>query len=180
MHKLIKTFYAYNSWATGELIEAMQQLSPDKYTSVEASGRGSIHDTFAHYVNVQRGWFSWFDESLPMEEAYGLVGTADDLDTLEQAKQRWHTVDKQTRACIENLNDEQLQEVWSWDLPSGDTAGLPLWQLIIHVANHQTHTRAQIVAAVRRTGRDPGVYEFLAYAMQQVQLDSRRQSYAPP
>lgn len=167
MYDVIKTFYAYNTWATGQLIEAMKGLSPDEYTTVEASGRGSIHDTFAHYVNVQRGWFSWFDGSLPIEEAYALAGKAEALDTLEQAEERWYATDEQTRQCIDSLDDEQLGEVWSWDLPNGNTAGLPLWQLVLHIANHQTHTRAQIVAAIRRAGHDPGVYEFLAYAMAQ-------------
>ena len=45
------------------------------------------------------------------------------------------------------------------------TLSQPLGELMLHVANHGTHTRAQIAAAVRRLGKDPGVLEYLKFAM---------------
>lgn len=166
MHELIQTLFAYHSWATARLVEAMRELSPEEYRTLEASGHGSVHDTFVHYVNVPWGWFSWFDGSLPVEEAYALPATAEDPGSLEEAVERWRRVDEQARSCLDDLDDEALAEVWTWELPNGEDVGLPLWQLVTQVANHQTHTRAQIVAAIRRAGHDPGVYEFLAFAME--------------
>lgn len=169
MYDVIQTFYDYNTWATEQLIEAMKTLSPEEYTTVEASGHGPIRDTFAHFLSVQWRWFSWFDGSLPPAEATAQTVSAEEVATVDQAEARWHAIDEQTRQCIENLDDEQLGEAWSWELPNGSTAGLPLWQLILHAANHQTHTRAQIVAAIRRAGHDPGVYEFLFYTLTQAE-----------
>lgn len=168
MYDVIKTFYDYNTWATGQLIEAMKALSPEEYATVEASGHGPIRDTFAHFLSVQWGWFSWFDGSLPSAEAIARAVSAEEIDTVEQAEARWHAIDEQTRTCIDRLDDEKLRDVWSWELP-WSTGALPLSQLIFHVANHQTHTRSQIVAAIRRAGHDPGVYEFLFYTLAQAE-----------
>lgn len=148
----------------------MKALSPEEYATVEASGHGAIRDTFAHFLSVQWGWFSWFDGSLPPTEAIARTVSADEVDTVEQAEERWRVIDERTRTCVDRLNDEALQDVWSWELP-WSTGALPLWQLILHVANHQTHTRAQIVAAIRRAGHEPGVYEFLLYNMTQAEAE---------
>jgi uncharacterized damage-inducible protein DinB len=45
------------------------------------------------------------------------------------------------------------------------TLSQPLGEMMLHVANHGTHTRAQIAAAVRRLGKEPGVLEYLKFAM---------------
>jgi uncharacterized damage-inducible protein DinB len=45
-----------------------------------------------------------------------------------------------------------------------------LGELIMHVANHGTHTRAQIVAAIRRAGYNPGNYELLRFLMEHKQV----------
>ncbi len=38
-------------------------------------------------------------------------------------------------------------------------------KLRLHTANHGTHTRAQVVAAIRRAGYNPGNIEMLRYVM---------------
>lgn len=162
----IKTFYAYNTWATEQLIAAMKGLSSEEYGTVEASGHGSIQNTFAHFLSVQWKWFSWFDGSLPVDEAIALSVSADEIDTVEQAEERWRTIDEQTRSCVDDLDTEQLRDLWSFEFP-WSKGSLPLWQLTLHIANHQTHTRSQIVAAIRRAGHDPGIYEFLHYVLSQ-------------
>ena len=39
-------------------------------------------------------------------------------------------------------------------------------EMLLHVANHGTHTRAQIVAVIRRAGHNPGSYELLHYLLE--------------
>jgi len=168
MLKMIKMFYAYNSWATSQLINSLDQLSAEQLTAPGCSGHGSIHETLAHCLGTQWGWFSWFDKSLTAQESITLRISAQEIDTPEKLKQKWQSIDEQTNNCLEKLTEAGVNEIWSASFPNGYRMALSLWQLLLHVANHGTHTRAQIVAAVRRFGYEPGIYEFFRFALSQI------------
>jgi len=50
-------------------------------------------------------------------------------------------------------------------MPDGSTGALPHGPMIFHVANHGTHTRAQIVSALRRLGHAPGSYDYVWWVL---------------
>jgi len=164
---MIKMFYAYNSWATSQLIKSMEQLREEEVSEPGCSGNGSIRETMAHLLSTQWGWFSWFDKSRSAQESIALRLTVKDITGEEKLSQKWEEIGQQTNACVEKLTETDVNEIWSASLPNGFTMSLPLWQLLLHVANHGTHTRAQIIAAIRRFGYDPGSYEFFRYALSQ-------------
>ena len=165
--EMIRRFYAYNSWATGHLIKSIKKLREEEVTAPGCSGNGSIRETMAHLLSTQWGWFCWFDKSKSAQESISLRITAKDITGEGNLSQRWDEIDRQTNACLEKLSEAEVNEIWSTSLPNGFTMSLPLWQLLMHVANHGTHTRAQVVAAIRRFGYVPGSYEFFRYALSQ-------------
>ena len=163
--EMIKLFYDYNSWATGQLIKSLKQLDESEIAAPGCSGNGSIRETVAHLLSAQRGWFSWFDNSKTVQESINLRISAADIKGQEKLSEKWHEIEQQTNKCLYKLTEAEVNENWSASLPSGFEMTLPLWQLLLHVANHGTHTRAQIIAAIRRFGYDPGSYEFFRYAL---------------
>jgi uncharacterized damage-inducible protein DinB len=105
---------------------------------------------------------------LTAQESITLRISAQEIDTPEKLKQKWQSIDEQTNNCLEKLTEAGVNEIWSASFPNGYRMALSLWQLLLHVANHGTHTRAQIVAAVRRFGYEPGIYEFFRFALSQI------------
>ncbi len=166
MLEMIKNFYAYNAWAMEILLKSLEQVTEEEYTALGCSGHGSIRDTLAHLMGTQWGWFSWFDGSQSAVESIALHITGEEIDTPEKAAEKWKAVHVQTNACLGILTEDNIRKEWSATLPNGFTMSLPLWQLLLHVANHGTHTRAQIIAAVRRLGHNPGIYELFRYALE--------------
>jgi uncharacterized damage-inducible protein DinB len=164
MLETIKTFYVYNSWAMEQLLKPLGTLTEAEFTAPDCSGHGSIRQTLAHLIITQWGWFSWFDKSMQPEEVTKLELTGEQINTNEKLREKWNAVDKQTRDCVEKQTEESLKEIWSTTLPSGYSLSMPFWKLLMHVANHGTHTRAQIVAAIRRLGHEPGNLDFLRFA----------------
>lgn len=163
--QLIKKMYAYNSWATNQLIESLEQLSEEEITAAGCSGNGSIRETMAHLLTTQWGWFSWFDKSKSTQESIALKITAGEIEEAGTLSQKWAEIEQQTNACLKQLSEVDVNENWSASFPDGFSMTLPLWQLLLHVANHGTHTRAQVIAAIRKFGYDPGSYEFFKYAL---------------
>ncbi len=102
---------------------------------------------------------------MTVERAYAVKIKPEDVFTVASAHTRWESIDRQTRNFIDRLTDEDLIKVWSFNLPNGHGVSLPLWKMVLHMANHGTHTRAQIVAAIRRAGINPGNYEMINYVL---------------
>ena len=165
MFELIKTYFAYNSWATARLLDALEQLTPEQYTKPDCSGHGSMRDTLAHLMTSQWGWLSWFDGSLTVSQSYLLKVTGEAIDTAGKARERWLPIDTQTIEYINSLSDEKLRDIWTWTLPNGRSDSLPLWRLLMQVANHGTHVRAQIIACIRRAGHEPPNIDFLKFSL---------------
>lgn len=165
MLDLMQSFYAYNSWATAQLLDSLEKLSPEELTAPDCSGHGSIRDTLAHLMTTQWGWLSWFDGSLDVNQAYALKVPSESIDTVAKARDRWKSIDKQATDFVDTLSEEKLSDIWSWSLATGHSDSLPLSRLLLHLANHGTHTRAQILAGIRRAGHEPPNIDFLNYSL---------------
>lgn len=165
MLELIQTHYAYNTWATDRVLQSLEALTPEEYATVEASGHGSIRDTLAHLISTEWGWFSWFDGSKPMSVAYRLRFGGEEIPTPAKARERWAPVREQVERTIAAQTEASVAESWGFTLPNGFAASLPLWKMLLHVANHSTHTRAQIVAAIRRAGHAPQNVDLINYLL---------------
>lgn len=163
MKAVVHELYRYNDWATRRVVAAMRQLTVEEYGAAGCSGHGSIRDTFAHLLETQRGWFSWFDGTLDVAEAIHVKIDPERIASFDDAERVAREVEEQVARCVVSLDDDALARVWTWDLPDGHKGALPLWKMIVHVANHSTHTRAQIVAAMGKLGKSPGNIDFIFY-----------------
>jgi uncharacterized damage-inducible protein DinB len=165
MIEIIKTFYSYNSWATNQLMQSLNQLSAEQYDASRCSAHGSIRDTLAHLLSTQWGWISWFDGSMSVAEAVTYKIKNEEIEHPADAKNRWVSIDSKTNGFVESLTEEILNADKPFTLPNGFESAMPLWKMMLHVANHGTHTRAQIVAAIRRAGVTPANCEMIYYLM---------------
>ena len=129
----------------------------------ESAGRGSIRDTLVHMVSTQRGWLAWWDGSLPPEQAYGRHLDPAEFPDVASVQAAWAIVDGDTRALLDRLDDAALARVFENRLPNGATFRLPLWQMMLHVANHGTQHRAEVAAMLTAAGHSPGDLDLLDY-----------------
>jgi len=164
MLEIIKTYYTYNSWATDRVLAACEQLSLEEYNAPGCSGNGSAGETLSHLIVTQQGWVAWFDKSLEMKEAFKLILT-EKVSTLDEARARWDSVNAATNRFVETLTDDALKEIRHFTRSNGKEESHPLWKLMMHTANHGTHTRGQIAASIRRAGNDPGNIDMLNYVL---------------
>lgn len=165
MYETLQLMYHYNSWAMSQLLQVLSKVTPADYDAPGCSGNGSIRQTLAHLLTTQLGWFSWFDKSMTIQQSLSVRISPEEIASVAVASARWREIDEKTKKCIESLSEEKARAVWPVNLPSGRSFSLPLWKMMLHVANHGTHTRAQIVAAVRRLGVDPGSYDMVNYLL---------------
>jgi len=164
MLELIKTYYAYNSWATDSTFASCEQLSLEEYNAPGCSGNGSVGGTLSHLILVQQGWLAWFEGTTDLRDAVKIMDSAP-FATLGEARARWTSIDEETNRFINTLTDASVEEIRSFTRMSGKKEAHPFWKLLMHEANHGTHTRGQIIASIRRFGHEPANLDFLNYVM---------------
>lgn len=159
----VRASYAYGSWANERVFDAAEHLTPEQLLAPGSAGRGSIRDTLVHLVFAHKGWLVWWDGSLSAAEAYGRRPDLDAFPSVAAVREAWAAVDASTQAFLANLTDQTLAGVFENTMPNGMVFRLPLWQMMLHVANHGTQHRSEVAAMLTAAGHSPGDLDMLGY-----------------
>ena len=153
-------FYEYHFTENRKLWERyVTQLSPEQFTQTVGYSHGSVRDQIVHLINVDDVWFSELRGVEPSE-----LPSPAHFDERKFIRSHWDNVEQMMRAYLAELRDEVL-----FDQPikePEEDKDLIVWQVLLHVANHGTDHRAQLLRllndlGVKTTSQD---YIFYAYA----------------
>jgi len=138
----IITLFDYNFWAFDRVWECITQISNEQFLKEIDYSTGSIRNLVVHIMSANRNWMSRLQgPELPPRLVF------EDFDSLSKARAKWDELRKELRDYLDCLTEEQLEETVNWELPA---RGLKLsnlrWEILLHVANHATDHRAQILA----------------------------------
>ena len=138
----IMTIFNYNFWAFERVWECISQISDEQFVQEIDYSTGSIRNLVVHIMSANRNWMSRLQGTeMPPRLVF------EDFDSLSKTKAKWDELRKELRDYLDCLTKEQLEESVNWELPA---RGLKLsnlrWEILLHVANHATDHRAQILA----------------------------------
>ena len=159
----LRTFYGYNRWATERLLDTATQLTAEQLDAPAGGEQRSVHETLLHLMTTQKGWLSWWDGSLPADEAYGLRLDPAQYPDVAAIRELWDALEQQTQAFLARLDDELLQRVYSSQLPDGSEWQMVLWKMMLHIANHGTQHRSEAAALLTGFGHSPGDLDMIFY-----------------
>ncbi len=137
----IKQAYDYTYWANRRYFAVAEKLSRAQFQQGHGHSWGDVHGTLVHMMSSEWVWMQRWHGASPR-------GHLDkgDFPTLAALKKRWGQVEAEMRAFIEAQTDESLQSVITYSNFSGETFRVPLWQMLAHVVNHETHHRGELAA----------------------------------
>jgi uncharacterized damage-inducible protein DinB len=154
----------YNRWMNEKLYALAATLSDDARKRDSGAFFKSIHGTFNHLLLADRVWLSRFTGVAAPEGfmAPGIRALDQELyaDFDELRRERART-DDELSAWIATLTDDRLAGNLVF-MRRGQKQESPLWWVVAHVFNHQTHHRGQITTLLMQQGHDPGVTDFVA------------------
>lgn len=159
----MRELYGYNHWATERVLDAAAGLTPEQWLAPGTAGRGSVRDTLVHLVSAQMRWLAWWDGSHSPEEAYRIVLDPTDYPDLATVRAVWTESDQAIRAFVDGLSDVDANRDITTTLRDGRVFRLPLWQMMLHVANHGTQHRSEVAAMLTGFGHSPGDLDSLVY-----------------
>jgi uncharacterized damage-inducible protein DinB len=160
IHSLIITLYDYTIWANGRLLAKIAPLTDAQRTQVFSQGYKSIFDTLIHTLAAETLWFARWRGASPR----AILSRAD-VPTLADAQARWEALIGERRAFLSRLSETQLAQLAQWTSTRGEPYALPLWQIILHCANHSMQHRAELAAMLTDLGQSAGDVDFVFFAM---------------
>jgi uncharacterized damage-inducible protein DinB len=169
---VIRQLYDYNCWARGRQLEACRALTPEQFTRSFGSGWSSIRDVLAHLVDTEAYYLHrWRGHS--REQIVATMGFSRSVErarlwpaqfpTLSRVERHWQNLECEVRNYFEKLEQNDLSETVTYIDSGGRHWPYPLWQLILHLANHQTYHRGQVSALLRQLGVVPPATDLLDF-----------------
>ncbi len=153
----IRTHLEYTAWASQRLLDAASALTPEELTRDFQTSDHSVLGTLAHLFASDRVWL-WRVQGDPRNTFL----EPEDLD-LARLREAWPAVLRAWREWAAKLTDERALAELSYRDRAGNPYRQPIWQIILHVVNHDTHHRGMVVGFIRSMGHKPPAVDLIQF-----------------
>ena len=155
-------FYNYHFAENRKIWDSyIAQLSPEQFTQHIDYSYGSVRDQIVHLMRADEIWFSELrgvEPSEPFPPA--------DFDDRNVIRAYWDSVEQSMRAYLAELRNDML-----FDKPieePEEDKDLIVWQVLLHVANHGTDHRAQLLRVLNDLGVKTTSQDYIFYVYDHV------------
>jgi uncharacterized damage-inducible protein DinB len=150
-------FYAYHFAENRKIWDNyITFLSDEQFTQHVGYSHGSIRDQIVHLMSVDEVWFSELRGVEPSE----LLPPAHS-DDRKIIRAHWDSVEQRMRDYLAELRDDML-----FDKPieePEEDKDLIVWQVLLHVVNHGTDHRAQLLRLLNDLGVKTTSQDYIFY-----------------
>ncbi len=153
--------YAYNHWANRRVLEAARQVTQEQFTASARLSHGSLRGMLVHTLGAEVIWRLRCQGNSPTT-----LLAEGDFPTLHDLRQRWQIEDRALDAFLDSLSDERLRSPVSYRTTKGVPYEMPLWQILAHLVNHGTQSRAEAGLALADYGHSPGDLDLILFLRQ--------------
>lgn len=147
MKEILNHLSAYNFWANQLLLEAINQLPEEKQRQEVASSFSTVYKTVLHMWSAESIW--WQRRKL-LERLY--IPAENFNGDMRELSSQLLNQNKQWNEWIAAANEHQLQHVFQYQNSKKEQFKQPVYQMLMHVFNHGTYHRGQLVNMLRQLG----------------------------
>lgn len=143
----IRTLFHYNYWAWAQVWGCVRELTDEQFTRVLNFPWETVH---AQVVHVMGGEYVWIERMLggtPENLFY-----VKDYPTRESIRRRWDEIEARAFAFLGTLTEDELSGDFTYRNTKGETFTNNRRNILLHVINHSTDHRAQILAMMHFMG----------------------------
>ncbi len=153
------THLDYTLWASSKLLDAATRLTPDQISLDLKVSHTSVLATLQHIYYADRTWLARLTgRQIPFADP-------DPGPSLEDLKEDWPRAIAGLRAYVESSTD--LDADLTATRLNGATFTCARWKIILHVVNHATLHRGQVMAMLRQLGQVPPATDLFYFYLQQ-------------
>lgn len=150
-------FYNYHFEENRKLWDRyVMQLSHEQFTQDVNYSVGSIRNHIVHLMSVDEVWFSELRGVEPSEPF-----PSANVDDRKIIRTHWDSVEHRMREYLAALRDDMLLDT-PIEEPQEDK-DLIVWQVLLHVVNHGTDHRAQLLRLLHDAGVTTAPQDYIFY-----------------
>lgn len=150
MKELLLSFATYNLWANQIILQKLETVSEEILQKDMQSSFGSIFETLIHMLDTESTWWQRIKLAEIIESPVASVGK--DLNKLSAA---WLKISREGAEWVKEANELRLVHVFGYHNSKKMYFKQPVSEALMHLFNHQTYHRGQIVTMLRQNKVDP-------------------------
>jgi uncharacterized damage-inducible protein DinB len=155
----IKMLYDYHYWACRLVWDtSIMALTEAQFTQPLDYSMGSIHNQIVHTLSAEWNWFSRLRGVNPT----AMLDPAD-YPTREAIRAKWDAHEAEVRAYINTLDESVFETTFSYKTMAGEPYTNKVIDILLHVVNHATDHRAQILAMIHGMGAPTVAQDIIYY-----------------
>jgi uncharacterized damage-inducible protein DinB len=148
--------YGYHFAENRAVWEHVAALSHEQFTRPVGYSHGSVRDQIVHLMSADDVWFSELRAAEPAEPPPPTSG-----DDRTAIRAHWDALERRMRDYLTALRDDMLFDTPIQE-PEEDRA-LIVWQVLLHVVNHGTDHRAQLLRLLSDLGAKTVSQDYIFY-----------------
>lgn len=162
MKELLQQYAKYNVWANKRIIDVILKLDAELFDKEMVSSFPSIKATVYHTWSAES---VWMQRLALVEQPVWLADVF--AGTFEEACANWQKVSEELVLFVEKQYDERsFQHVLQYYNFQKQSVKLPVYTVLMHIFNHSTQHRGQLVTMLRQAGaRKIPATDLVAFAM---------------
>lgn len=147
MKQLLASFAQYEYWANKQLLEVILSLSEEQQLQEIKSSFPSIQKTLLHMWDASSIWWQRLHKTEQLEVPSLSFHPAmnDIVQGLLKQNQQWIE-------WVNTATDEDLVFILAYKTLKGDLFEQPVKEIVLHLNNHGTYHRGQLVTMLRQVG----------------------------
>ena len=160
MKEILTQLSAYNIWANQLLLDVINQLSEEKQKQELPSSFKSLYATVLHVLDAESIWW----QRMKLQER--IVRPSENFTgNMKELSNNLFNQNRQWDEWINNANEHQLQNVFHYQNTKKEQFKQPVYQMLLHMFNHGTYHRGQLVNILRQlgVGKIPGT-DFIVWS----------------
>lgn len=147
MKQLLTSFVRYDLWANEKILQVILSLSEEQQKHYIASSFPSVEKTCLHIWDASSIWWQrvQLHEQIVVPSLSFHPSMKDIANGLVHQNKQW--ID-----WIVDQDEKTLESDFSYKSSKGDPYRQPLQDIVLHLSNHGTYHRGQLVTMLRQLG----------------------------
>ena len=148
MKQILQQYAAYNIWANKKITETANLLSEEQINKEIVSSFPSVYKTVLHLMEVENVWWQRLQLVEQTTPPGWFTGNFTELSKkLLELSQQWES-------WVQNANEANINHVFAWYNLKKEYFKEPVYKMLLHLFNHQTFHRGQLITMFRQLGLD--------------------------
>ncbi len=154
----IKSLFQYNTWASRRTLDACAALSAGEFTRDLHSSFASVRDTLVHLMLVEWLWLErWHGRS------HSTYPSEKEFPDLAGVRARGREIEENLQQFVSALTQDGLNHRVEYKTTKGIPHSNAMWEMMLHLVNHQTYHRGQLATLLRQMGHKPNAEDMAVF-----------------